>query len=162
MPILSSHSAVNPLAPIDMQVIRYSHNGKSKGYGFVSFGDQIEGVRVIKEMTGKYVGESAAGGPNERGFGVLHQGFSPAQPLPPLFSLCCALQPAHPSTLVPGRCCAQPSHALRTCIDLPVTLAPPCRQPPRAAAQEPGRGADSHGQEGPGGHSGLFRLYLSQ
>lgn len=39
------------------QVIRYSHNGKSKGYGFVSFGDQIEGVRVIKEMNGKYVGE---------------------------------------------------------------------------------------------------------
>lgn len=38
------------------KVIRYSHNGKSKGYGFVSFGDQIEGVRVIKEMNGKYVG----------------------------------------------------------------------------------------------------------
>lgn len=39
------------------QVVRYAHNGKSKGYGFVSFGDQIEGVRVIKEMNGKYVGE---------------------------------------------------------------------------------------------------------
>lgn len=46
-----------PCAPPFAQVIRYSHNGKSKGYGFVSFGDQIEGVRVIKEMNGKYVGE---------------------------------------------------------------------------------------------------------
>jgi RNA recognition motif-containing protein len=38
------------------KVVRYSHNGKSKGYGFVSLGDSIEGARVLREMQGKYVG----------------------------------------------------------------------------------------------------------
>jgi hypothetical protein len=41
------------------KVVRYSHNGKSKGYGFVSLGDSIEGARVLREMQGKYVGERA-------------------------------------------------------------------------------------------------------
>lgn len=39
------------------KVVRYAHNGKSKGYGFVSFGDTIEGAKVLREMQGKYVGE---------------------------------------------------------------------------------------------------------
>ncbi|EFN50925.1 hypothetical protein CHLNCDRAFT_37645 [Chlorella variabilis] len=38
------------------KVVRYAHNGKSKGYGFVSFGDTIEGAKVLREMQGKYVG----------------------------------------------------------------------------------------------------------
>ena len=46
-----------PTPPTPPQVIRFAHNGKSKGYGFVSFGDQAEGATVIKEMNGKYVGE---------------------------------------------------------------------------------------------------------
>lgn len=43
------------------QVIKYAHNGKTKGFGFVSFGDPLEGARVIKEMTGKYVGAWPSG-----------------------------------------------------------------------------------------------------
>lgn len=38
------------------KVVRYKHNGKSKGYGFASFGDITEGAKVLKEMQGKYVG----------------------------------------------------------------------------------------------------------
>ena len=39
------------------KVVRYAATGKTKGYGFVSFGDMAEGAKVIKEMQGKYVGE---------------------------------------------------------------------------------------------------------
>lgn len=39
------------------KVVRYAHNGKSKGYGFASFGDMIEGTKVLREMDGKYIGE---------------------------------------------------------------------------------------------------------
>jgi hypothetical protein len=39
------------------KVVRYAHSGKTKGYGFVSFGDMAEGAKVVKEMQGKYVGE---------------------------------------------------------------------------------------------------------
>lgn len=38
------------------KVVRYAHNGKSKGYGFASFGDMIEGTKVLREMDGKYIG----------------------------------------------------------------------------------------------------------
>lgn len=55
--------------PAALQVIRHHHNGKSKGYGFVSFGDQIEGARVMKEMQGKYIGELA--GPAGSGCSVM-------------------------------------------------------------------------------------------
>lgn len=60
LPSLPTPSTVHhhqPTTTILPQVIRFSHNGKSKGYGFVSFGDQAQGAQVIKEMNGKYVGE---------------------------------------------------------------------------------------------------------
>ena len=38
------------------KVIRQRSTNKSKGYGFVSFGDLMEGAKVLREMEGKYVG----------------------------------------------------------------------------------------------------------
>lgn len=38
------------------KVARNGYNKKSKGYGFVSFQDPIEGARVLKEMQGAYIG----------------------------------------------------------------------------------------------------------
>lgn len=42
------------------KVVKNNWNKKSKGYGFASFQDPIEGARVLKEMQGAYIG--AAGG----------------------------------------------------------------------------------------------------
>lgn len=38
------------------RVIRDKHTGKTKGYGFVSFGTAIDLAAAMKEMNGKYVG----------------------------------------------------------------------------------------------------------
>ncbi|KDD76440.1 hypothetical protein H632_c225p1 [Helicosporidium sp. ATCC 50920] len=38
------------------RIVRSGHNAKSKGYGFVSFGDPVEGARAMREMQGKYIG----------------------------------------------------------------------------------------------------------
>jgi hypothetical protein len=39
------------------RVVMHRGTGKSRGFGFVSLGDAIEGARVLKEMQGKYIGE---------------------------------------------------------------------------------------------------------
>lgn len=39
------------------KVVRFSHNNKTKGYGFVSLQDPLEGARCLREMNGKYIGE---------------------------------------------------------------------------------------------------------
>ena len=41
---------------VKAKVVRNSHTRKSKGYGFVSFNDHIEGARALREMNGKYIG----------------------------------------------------------------------------------------------------------
>jgi RNA recognition motif-containing protein len=38
------------------KVIRDKQNGKTKGYGFVSFSDPDDFIRAFREMDGKYVG----------------------------------------------------------------------------------------------------------
>lgn len=38
------------------RVVMHRGTGKSRGFGFVSLGDAIEGARVLKEMQGKYIG----------------------------------------------------------------------------------------------------------
>lgn len=38
------------------RVIREKKTAKSKGYGFVSFGDASDYVKALKEMNGKYIG----------------------------------------------------------------------------------------------------------
>ncbi|RCN36780.1 hypothetical protein ANCCAN_17338 [Ancylostoma caninum] len=38
------------------RVVRDSRSNKSKGYGFVSFGESDDYVRAMREMDGKYVG----------------------------------------------------------------------------------------------------------
>lgn len=38
------------------KVIRNTKNNKSKGYGFVSLGDPADGVKALKEMNSKYIG----------------------------------------------------------------------------------------------------------
>jgi len=37
-------------------VLRDRGTGKSRGYGFVSFLDPLEGLKALREMNGKYVG----------------------------------------------------------------------------------------------------------
>uniref|UniRef100_A0A061RUY6 Rna-binding domain-containing protein n=1 Tax=Tetraselmis sp. GSL018 TaxID=582737 RepID=A0A061RUY6_9CHLO len=41
---------------IKAKVVRDKWNGKSKGYGFVSFSDAAEFAKVLREMNGKYIG----------------------------------------------------------------------------------------------------------
>ena len=38
------------------RVIRDKGTGKSKGFGFVSFGDPYDMAKALREMNGKYVG----------------------------------------------------------------------------------------------------------
>ena len=38
------------------KVIRDKKNGKTKGYGFVSFRDSVDFIKAMREMNGKYVG----------------------------------------------------------------------------------------------------------
>lgn len=38
------------------KVVRFSHNNKTKGYGFVSLMDPEEGAKCLREMNGKYIG----------------------------------------------------------------------------------------------------------
>jgi RNA recognition motif-containing protein len=42
---------------IKAKVVRDGKSGKSKGYGFVSFGNPDDYVRAMKEMDGHYVGK---------------------------------------------------------------------------------------------------------
>lgn len=44
------------------KVVRFSHNNKTKGYGFVSLMDPEEGAKCLREMNGKYIGEEGWGG----------------------------------------------------------------------------------------------------
>lgn len=37
-------------------MLRDRGTGKSRGYGFVSFLDPLEGLKALREMNGKYVG----------------------------------------------------------------------------------------------------------
>ena len=37
------------------KVVRNQHNNKSKGYGFVSYGDAKYGAQALKEMHGQYI-----------------------------------------------------------------------------------------------------------
>jgi RNA recognition motif-containing protein len=41
---------------IKARVIRDKHTGKSRGYGFLSFSDPNDYIKVMREMNGKYVG----------------------------------------------------------------------------------------------------------
>jgi hypothetical protein len=43
------------------KVVRFPHNNKTKGYGFVSLSDNEEGAKVLREMQGKYIGVYLAG-----------------------------------------------------------------------------------------------------
>ncbi|KAA6420962.1 hypothetical protein WJX79_005041 [Trebouxia sp. C0005] len=38
------------------KIVRDKHSNKSKGYGFVSFSDAVEGAKALREMNGKYIG----------------------------------------------------------------------------------------------------------
>eukprot|EP01119_Soliformovum_irregulare_P013992 TRINITY_DN377_c0_g1_i3.p1 TRINITY_DN377_c0_g1~~TRINITY_DN377_c0_g1_i3.p1 ORF type:complete len:178 (+),score=34.05 TRINITY_DN377_c0_g1_i3:238-771(+) len=38
------------------RVLRDKRSGKSRGYGFVSFGEASDGARALKEVNGKYIG----------------------------------------------------------------------------------------------------------
>lgn len=38
------------------KVVRNKHTNKTKGFGFVSFTDTVEGAKALREMDGKYIG----------------------------------------------------------------------------------------------------------
>jgi hypothetical protein len=42
------------------KVVRNSHTGKSKGYGFISFSDPYDFAKALREMNGKYIGNRPA------------------------------------------------------------------------------------------------------
>eukprot|EP01025_Chloroclados_australasicus_P061192 TRINITY_DN8000_c0_g1_i2.p1 TRINITY_DN8000_c0_g1~~TRINITY_DN8000_c0_g1_i2.p1 ORF type:complete len:183 (-),score=16.60 TRINITY_DN8000_c0_g1_i2:202-729(-) len=38
------------------KVVRHKRTNKTKGFGFISFSDAVEGHKALKEMNGKYIG----------------------------------------------------------------------------------------------------------
>ena len=168
-PPLHLQPTSRPLArPPTRQVIKYAHNGKSKGFGFVSFGDAIEGARVIKEMQGKYVGAcgsgagvgGAAGRANawvRAGCGVQQQGGGRGCVLAAACRARARLRGAGLPGQRPGVLPRHP-HSLARARRLPTPPPPrpsllPRRQPPGAAEEGGGGGAHGDGQEGAAAHA---------